>query len=98
MSLEYRVADRTYGLSYSNLVTTYEKFVGMSDTEFMRQLGSAIHFACFVAWLKELPSSMVLSDEGVIHELAHLLDPECGGCAEVARVRSMFNEQLKLVR
>lgn len=72
--------------------------MSLQYTEFVRQLGSAIHFACFVAWLKELPTSMVLGDDGVIHELAHLLDSACGGCAEIGRVRSMFNDQLQLVR
>lgn len=80
MSLFYFPDDENlhgkYGFSYQELRDDYRRYALMSDEEFLARIVDVLHFACYVAYVKELQTQWVLSDTGVIHELIHLLCEE----------------------
>lgn len=95
--IEYLVDDVKYGLSYRELRELYWEFIGLSDSEFMEKLPSALHLACIICFLKEVPTSICLSDKGIIHELTHLLEHgENDKMIVLKDIRKLFKKQLKL--
>ena len=86
-----------YTFSYEELRVKYNEIIKMTDSEFIHCLPSILHFACFVAYLKEIPTYNVLGDEGIIHELVHLLDiSDYGTKYKIKEIRKKFKEQLKI--
>jgi hypothetical protein len=65
-----------YVLSYSSLRESYLHYATLPDEQFVADVLGILHFACFVCFVKEAKSERVLADDGIIHELVHLLDPE----------------------
>lgn len=63
-----------YGLSYRELRDDYIRYRLLPDDEFIAQLPQILHFACFVCYVKEIGSDRALSDEGIVHELVHLMN------------------------
>lgn len=96
--MNYTIAGREYSASYQGLREEHTRFVGMTDKRFLKELPAALHFAVFVCWFKELPASQVLSDEGIVHQLAHLihLKGEPLVMARLGEIRELFNKQLQL--
>jgi hypothetical protein len=97
MSLEYKVGDKTYCLSYEELRQSYLGLCQVNDAEFMRRLPEAIHLACVICFLKEIPSYVCLRDDGIVHQLAHLLHIPENTVPELKEIRELFEMQLKLV-
>lgn len=96
MSLEYlSESGRKYVLSYSALRVDYERFCRMTEAEFLAALPEILHFACIVSYLKELGIG-VLSDEGIIHQLVHLLTIPNEPLISIVEIRAQFAEQLRL--
>lgn len=94
MPIEYLVGDKKYLLSYVELRQKYIEFCDMTDMQFLKNISSALHLACVICWLTERPGYVVLADDGIIHELCHLIDiPD--GC-DLTAVRKLFKEQLIL--
>ena len=94
--MEYLVEGKKYHISYQDLKEQYILFCKMSDIEFRSNLPSIIHFACVVCYLKEMPIYLCLSDEGIIHQLAHLIDiPDCK-LIQIKQIRRLFKLHLKL--
>jgi hypothetical protein len=94
--MDYLVDGKKYNMSYQALREQYILFCEMTDNKFMSMLPRAIHFACVVCYLKETPTYICLSDEGIIHQLAHLLDiPKCE-LIQVKEIRELFKQQLIL--
>lgn len=92
----YLVGDHKYGFSYQEAKEEYLRHIKMTDTQFMHNLPSAIHLACFICWIKELHIDNILGDKGIVHELAHLLQHGDGGVINLPEIRKSFKEQLKL--
>lgn len=69
----------------------------MSDAEFMSSLPDVLHFACIAAFIKEMGRE-VLSDEGVIHQLVHLMSITDEPLIDLRAVRRQFAEQLQIAR
>lgn len=95
--MQYLIENTKYDLSYQELKILYSEFVLMSDKKFIKALPKALHLACIICFLKEIPTYICLSDKGIIHELTHLLEfgsesPD----VNMKEVRELFNEQLKL--
>lgn len=93
--MEYLVGEKKYNLSYSDLRERYHEFCNLSDDEFKSRLSEILHFACIVSYLKELPNECTVSDEGIIHEISHLM------CfihtfGELKLVREKFGKLLRL--
>lgn len=96
MSIEYIVDGSTYGLSYSELKSEHEKLCSLSDEEFSKNLLGALHLACIIAYLKELPTSAIMSDRGVVHLLAHQLHIPESTKNEFSEMREKFQKVLAL--
>lgn len=94
--MDYLVNGKTYSLSYQELRESHASFVAMSDQEFLEALPAALHIATFLCWFKELPASSVLADDGIIHQLAHLLHIPDEPLIDLAEIRKAFNDQLAL--
>ncbi|AJO79388.1 hypothetical protein [Pseudomonas sp. MRSN 12121] len=96
--MDYIIGGNHYSASYQDIREEHARFAGMTDKRFLRELPAALHFAVFVCWFKELPTSVVLSDEGIVHQLAHLihLKGEPLVTARLGEIREMFNKQLRL--
>ena len=82
-----------YSLCYQSLRDDYQRYAMMSDEAFIADLLGALHFACYVCYIKEIGTDFALADNGVIHELVHLLIPETRPDAtrELQRIRDTFN-------
>lgn len=94
--MEYIQNGKRYSLSYQELRENHILMARMSDERFLDALPQAMHLACVLCWLKELPSSQVLGDEGIIHQLAHLMHIPDEPLIDLAEIRKQFNEQLAL--
>lgn len=94
--MEYYIDNRKFDVSYRNLKEEYERFSRMSDNEFMASLPKATHLACIICYLKEVPTSAVLSDTGLIHELVHLMDIGDENVTSLYEIRELFKTVLKL--
>lgn len=90
-----------YHFSYQESKEEYHRYIRMTDEEFFthENIICAMHFACFVGWIKEISPEALLSDVGLIHLLVHQLhignDPIVQ--AERNLVRQRFQTLLELV-
>lgn len=82
-----------YSLCYSSLRENYLRYTMMSDEEFVADILSVLHFACYVCFIKEIGSDRALGDDGIVHQLLHILIPETRPDAlrELGRIRNTFN-------
>lgn len=96
MSLDYNLDGSLYNFSYSELKESFAKYSNMSDSEFMENLPEIIHFACYVAWIKEIGMNAALSDKGIVHELVHLLAIPDEPLVDLEEIRNSFNTLLRL--
>lgn len=89
-------SDAKFGLSFEELSEEYSNIVDLSDKEFFKSLPRAIHFAVFICYIKQKPSYLCLADEGIIHELVHLLQlGKKGGIKSLKEIRKQFKRELK---
>lgn len=65
-----------YSFSYQELRDDYRRFYLMSDDEFLGNLLDILHFTVYVSYIKEGQARWLLADNGIIHELVHLLMEE----------------------
>lgn len=99
MSLDYLVPhhgdDRRFHLSYTELRDSYLHFVALSDDDFITSLPRALHLACVISWLKELPPDATLGDYGIVHRLVHLMT-DAEDKDELPDIREQYNRMLEL--
>lgn len=96
--IDYIVGDATYSFDYQELKREYRRLCLLPDEQFTKELPAALHFAVFVCWVKGLSAQYVLRDDGIIHQLVHLLhlpDEPIITC-ELPQIRQLFTEQLEL--
>lgn len=94
--ITYLVGDKKYVFSYSELKEEYLKHLDMTDEEFLKNLPSALHIASFICFVKEIPTYICLADDGIIHELIHLLQHGADELIVLKDIRKLFEKQLKL--
>jgi len=92
----YLVNGIQYSLSYKELKNHYIDFISMDDQEFVSKLPIASHLACMICFLKEIPTENCLSDEGIIHELIHLMSIPKEELLDITEIRELFKNQLEL--
>jgi len=85
-----------YDFSYRECRDLYLKYCRLSDSEFLDKLIEILHFACFVSFLKELSINQTLSDNGIIHQLVHLLHIKNEVSVRLPLIRKQFEEVLCL--
>lgn len=90
----YKAGDKEYVYDPDLLSFYYKKFISLDDKEFLDKIPDALHFACYVCWLKEIESENCLADNGIIHELVHLLKPNDYILKDLPVIRKKFKEIL----
>lgn len=93
--MEYLVGGKKFSYSYRELKERYLKYVDYTDGMFLANIKEILHFVVFVSYLKEIDSRVLLIDDGLIHELVHLLN----GVETVENledIRYNFKELMKL--
>ena len=93
---EYKVGDTNYIFDKKNLKRLYTKYINMSDEDFVDNAIDVLHFTCYVSWIKEIDGDKLLADDGLIHELVHLLKPGTRICVNIETLREKFDELLVL--
>lgn len=97
--ITYLVNTDEYSLSYQELKNSYHNYRSLTNEDFIRRIKEILHFACIVIWMKER-SEYALRDDGVIHQLIHLLGKvNCDMSEEelLKIVRDRFNSDCELV-
>ena len=99
ITMEYLVGDKRFSFSYQGLFEDYVRYSRMNDAEFLENIVPILHFTCFVCYLKEIPTGCCLVDNGIIHQLVHLLQEETRPQAlrELEDIRDTFNKVCELV-
>lgn len=72
----------------------------MTDEEFLKSIPQAMHFAVYVCWVKEVGTQQLLADDGLIHELVHLLlerEKPADATRRLGEIRRIFNRDCELV-
>jgi hypothetical protein len=87
-----------FNLSYGALKEDYLRFRDMTDEEFAASALEILHFCCVTAFLKEIPTNSILIDDGIIHELIHLLveDTQQEALDRLPEIRETFNSLMEL--
>jgi hypothetical protein len=88
----------SYILDYRELADCFSRYAAMTNNEFKAAIPEILHYACIVACLKGLGAEATLSDEGIIHELVHLLVIPDEPMVNINQIRGRFDELLCLVR
>ena len=94
--MQYLVNNKRYNLNYQELKDSYNEFISIPDDEFLDRITQVIHLACVICYLKETPNEYTLSDEGIIHQLVHLIDIPDEPMVDIKEIRDNFTEILKL--
>lgn len=94
--IEYLVDGHKYLLSYRELRESYLNICDMSNEDFIKNLPTALHLACIICYVKEVPTYLCLNDRGIIHELVHLLHIPDTNTSTVDEIRQLFKQQLLL--
>ena len=98
MTITYKTLDnREYLMSYQNLKEEYHRFCEMTDIQFMMEIPAALHLACVICFLKEIPTDACLCDDGIIHELIHLNHIPNQNTTSLEDIRELFKKVLILV-
>lgn len=93
--MEYLVGDKRFSFSYKELKERYLKYVGYTDEKFLANIKEILHFVVFVSYLKEIDSKVLLPDDGLIHELVHLLN-DVETVENLEDIRDNFKELMNL--
>jgi len=94
--MEYVIEGHHYTMSYKELRESYIEFCQKSDEDFMSNLPAALHLACVICFLKEIPTSICLSDRGIIHQLTHLAHIPDEPLINLKQIRAQFQSELLL--
>lgn len=88
---------KNFAFSYKELKAQYEAYELLTDEQFMADLPNILHFVVFVCWFKQLRAKDVLADDGLVHELVHLicLDGYDAG-STIATTRRLFTDTVRL--
>ncbi|MDH0290616.1 hypothetical protein N7414_15940 [Pseudomonas sp. GD04087] len=94
--IAYQVNGHSYRLSYAELREAHVRLCSLPDEEFLAALPEVLHLACMIAWLKEVPADLLLCDEGLLHQLTHLLHIPDEPLINLQQVRAAYALQLEL--
>ena len=92
----YLVNSKKYSFSYTEMKELYDKYSKYSNKDFLENLPDIIHFSCIISYFKELNNEQTISDEGLIHQLVHLLTIPNEPLIEIKEIRNQFNELMRL--
>ena len=95
--MEYLVNGNKYNLSYVELRDKYNEICSLSLQSFLARLPEVLHLACIISFLKEIPNEHLVGDDGILHNLIHLLHipDEPLVCAE--KILFIFYSELEIL-
>lgn len=96
LGAEYRVGDRLFAYDEKSLRYAFNTYKNYSDEEFLEDIPNILHYAVYVCWIKEVPSDDCLADDGIVHELVHLLNENTIKHTDLQRIRKNFNKILTI--
>lgn len=94
--MEYVTNGKHYVFSYTEMTGLYWKFVNYTDSEFLQNLPDILHFSCIVSYFKELGVEATVGDEGIVHQLVHLLCIPDEPVIELDKIREQFKNLMRL--
>lgn len=65
---------KIFNFNYQELIQEYNYIESLNEEDFFNNIPKILHTVCFISYLKNIPSYILLCDEGLIHELIHVLD------------------------
>jgi len=90
----YKVGDKEFVYDHKSLQYAFSTYQRYTNEEFLENIVDILHFAVYVCWLKEIPSDECLADDGIIHELVHLLQENTIKHSDLENIRKNFNKTL----
>lgn len=94
--IEYLVEGRTFSFNYQELKEEYEKICEYTPQQFLDNVVEILHFTCFISYIKNTPSYILLNDKGLIHELVHLIHLKDLILTDINEVMNQFKIWCKL--
>jgi hypothetical protein len=92
----YSVGDRKFIYDHASLRYAFDLYEKFTNEEFLENAVDILHFAVYVCWLKEIPSDECLADDGIIHELVHLIQENTIKHSNLENIRKKFNKTLTI--
>ena len=92
----YKVGNREFVYDHKSLQYAFSTYRGCTNEEFLENIVDILHFAVYMCWLKEIPSDECLADDGIIHELVHLLQENTIKNSNLENIRKKFNKTLTI--
>jgi hypothetical protein len=78
----------------NDVVAGLERFSGLPDSEFLVHLPRIAHQSCWVAWMAlksgQIDQDDILGDEGILHEIIHLIDPSTHTSENIQKSRALL--------
>lgn len=96
MSIQYTTGGKSYNFDYQEMKKLYNQVCLFPEEIFIERLKDILHLACTICYFKGLSLEETLGDEGVIHQIAHLMDIPEEPIISVTRVRELFEYHCKL--
>ena len=90
----YSIGKNKYSIEIKKLKEYYLEYIELSDSEFMERLPEITHLACILSYLDRLGTMHVLSDEGLVHQLIHLMHIPDEPLINIIAIRSPFEAEL----
>ena len=90
----YKVGNKRFLYDKKSLKFSFNTYKEYSNEEFLENIVDILHFAVFACWLKEIPGDDCLSDDGIVHELVHLLKENTIKHVDLEKIRTKFNKTL----
>jgi hypothetical protein len=91
---KYKVGNKTFVYDKKSLSESFKLYNSYTDVEFLENIVDILHYAVYVCWIKEISSDECLGDDGIVHELVHLLQKNTIGHSNLQQIRKKFNETL----
>ena len=92
----YKVGNKEFLFDIKSLQYSFKQYKNYNDEEFLNDIENILHFAVYMCWLKEIPSDICLSDDGIVHQLVHLLKRSTKKHSDIKEIRKNFNKFLKI--
>jgi len=92
----YKVGNREFVYDHKSLQYAFSTYRGCTNEEFLENIVDILHFAVYMCWLKEISSDECLADDGIIHELVHLLQENTIKHSNLENIRKKFNKTLTI--
>lgn len=87
--------NRTYTYNPSELVAEYNSICSMSVEQFRLNISKVLHYSVFACYIFNIPSKDVCSDQGLLHQLIHLVDIPDEPLVQASEIQQLFATTIK---